>query len=493
LLWIALAIAVIGAGFLMRGMGGRTAAPSAERSPAVNTATPAQATAAVPVSVATVATRDVRAVVRAPGSIQAPQTVKVTSKIPGRVTSVLVREGDRVRPGQAVILLDASDAQAQLAQARAGLAAAMARVPQAQTTAEWTNVTTEEQIRQARAAAQAAAAQSQATESQLQAARASVEAARANVTAAQAGSVRAQSDLARAQSLAAQGALPAQQVDAARAAADAAAAQLVAAQQQVQAAQQQAQAVEQQVQAVRQQAAGARAAVANLEANRRLVAVRQQDVEAARAAVAQARAFVRAAEINVANTVIRVSVPGTVTARDIEPGEIIGAGVPPSGVPLLTVAQIDAVEMTMNVSEVEIAAVRPGQPATVDVDALPGRSFTGTVQELGQVATPRARTFEVKVQLPNPTGTLRPGMFGRGVITTRRLQGVTVVPQDALSFEQGRPYVFVVEGDKAKRQPVRTGVTDGGFVHVMGLPAGARVIVQGQNLVQDGSTVAVQP
>ncbi|MDR7416085.1 MAG: efflux RND transporter periplasmic adaptor subunit [Armatimonadota bacterium] len=444
----------------------------------------------------------VREVIRAAGSVVANQTVEVSSKIPGRVLQVFVREGDPVRRAQALLRLDPSDAEAQLQQAQAALRAALARVSQAEIGETLQRETTEAQIAQARAQLRAlesqvrsAQANRDALDGSLRSLRANLAAAEANVRAAEANLERVRSDLARLEVLYAAGAVAAQQVEAARtqllsaqSALDAARAQRDAHLSQIQTLTAQQAAAEAALEQARSALEGARAALRAAEAQRAQSSARRQDVLQAKAAVDQARSAVRLAEQQLQNTWIRSPLEGVVVQRSVDPGEWVAPGMP-----VLVVADLAQVRVQLEVSEREIRRVRRGQPVEVTVDALPGRVFQGRVTRWSEAASTRTRTFTVEVELPNPHRLLRPGMFGRGTIVVAEVRGAVLVPAEAVVSTGGRPSVWVVEGGRARLRPVRIGLREGGSVQVFGLRTGERVVVLGQDRLQDGVPVIVRP
>lgn len=420
---------------------------------------PAASPRAVPVEVRQVERRTLVEVLSASGSVQAVASADVASKVPGRVVEVLVQEGSPVREGQVLVRLDASDAWAQVQQAEAALAAARARVPQAALAAELVAQTAADQVRQAQAG--------------VEAARAQVALADAQVAAAESARALAEADLQRVQQLFAQGAVAAQQVDAARAAAEAARAQHEASQAQRRAAE--------------EQLRSAQAALRVAESNRQQASLRQRDVEQAQAAVRQAEATVRLARLQVQNLTVRSPLSGLVTQRNVDPGEYAAPGVP-----LLTVADTSTVRVQLVVSETQVERLRPGQPVRVTVDALPGRSFLGRVEDRSPTADPHTRTFLVRVRIANPDGALRPGMFARGHVEVQRRVAVPAVPAEALVYEGRRAFVFVVNSGVARRRPVQPGLVAESWVEVTGVAAGEEVVVAGQSLLRDGSAVVVQ-
>ncbi|MDR5709679.1 MAG: efflux RND transporter periplasmic adaptor subunit [Armatimonadota bacterium] len=490
--WIALGVVAVivalGGSVLVRREPARSSSPTPE---------PAVAVEVVPAR-----TGSVREVIRAAGSVAAAQTVEVSSKIPGRVLAVFVREGDAVRRGQLLLRLDPSDAEAQLAQARAAFRMALSRISQAESAVLLQQEATEAQVQQAQAQVRALASQVRSAQANrdallgsLQSARAQLEAAEANVRAAEANLERVRSDLARLEALYAAGALSAQQVEAARtqlgsaqAALDAAKAQRDALLAQISTLAAQREAAEAAVAQVRSALEGAQAALRAAQANREQVPVRRQDVLQARAAAAQAHAAVRLAEQQLQNTWVRSPQDGVVIRRSVDPGEWIAPGVP-----ALVVADLSRVRVQLEVSEREIHRVRRGRPVEITVDALPERIFRGVVTRWSEVASTPTRTFTVEVELPNPDHALRPGMFGRGAIVVAEVRDAVLVPAEAVVSGEGGPFVWMVEGSRVKRRPVRVGLREGGRVQVLGVRPGERVVVLGQDRLQDGSPVVVRP
>ncbi|MBI3997692.1 MAG: efflux RND transporter periplasmic adaptor subunit [Armatimonadetes bacterium] len=384
------------------------------------------------------------------GTIEATQ-VQIAGKMPGRVKEVLVRSGDQVKAGAVLVRFDTQEVDAQIAQASAAVEVARARVAQAEAALRAQRTQASSAIEQARAAERAAQARvpqadsavtltQEQWEQQLAQARAAVataEAARAAATAnraaVRASLQRAEQDLARAVALYREGAVAAQAIDAARAAVDvlkaqeaAAAAQEAAAARQVEqaratlalvlASQRQVAIRQQDVSVAKAQEDQARAAAAGARSTRDLVAQRQQDLAAARAALAQAEATLGYTHALAANAILTSPIDGVVLSRNIEPGEVVAAGVP-----LLAVADLRSVWLRIFVPEDRVARLKIGQSAEVFVDAFPNRPFAGQVSEIASQAefTPRnvqtkqervKLVFAVRITLDNPQGLLKPGM-----------------------------------------------------------------------------------
>jgi HlyD family secretion protein len=354
------------------------------------------------------------------GTIEATE-VDLAARISGRLLTVGPREGETVTRGQEVALLEAAELEAQVAQARGSLAAAEAAL------ADLVAGTRAEEIRRFRAQAQAAQqalAQAEARRDLVRAGTRAeeVEQVRAAVRQAQVALDDAEREARRVGEMAAQGAVPGREHDQAVARRDGARAALDAAQQRLAEAEAGARAedVRAAEAAVSQAAAQLKAARAALELA--VAGPRRETVQGAEARVAAARGALAGAEALLAQTRIVAPGDGRVTLRNAEPGEVVTPGFP-----ILRVVELGRVWLRVYVPEPRIALVKPGQKASVSVDAFPGRGFPGVVAEIAEkpeftpknVQTREERVklvFGVKVEVENPGGELKPGMPADAVI-----------------------------------------------------------------------------
>ncbi len=445
---------------------------------------------AVPVEVRPVETTTLFETVVAGGTVAGVEDVTVTAKITGRVEAVLVKEGDRVRAGQVLVRLESGEPAAQVRQTEANLASAQARLQMMVEGARpQERAQVEEQVRQAEANLASAQSRFQMLERGARPQeRAQVE---ATVAQAKANMDTAKANLDRMQSLFELGAVSKAQLDAAQLQYDVARSQYDAAKQQWNMTEigpriEEIQMARSQVQAARAQRDMALQQRAMIQQG-----ARTQEVEMARAQVAQVQAAVAFARLQLANATVTAPFAGTVTRRLVDPGQLVTT-MPGQGM-LITVAQIDTVHVGLDVSETDLARVKPGQTVALHVDAYPDRSFTGTVVEVGQAADPRVRVFKVKVAVANPDHLLKPGMFARGTITTGEHPKALVIPRDAITTESAQSTVFVAEAGKARTRKVRLGIMSGQVVEVLeGLAKGDAVIVVGQSGLTDGTPVSAR-
>jgi membrane fusion protein (multidrug efflux system) len=144
------------------------------------------------------------------------------------------------------------------------------------------------------------------------------------------------------------------------------------------------------------------------------------------------------------------------------------------------------------VPERELARLKPGQSATVSVDALAGRVFPAIVKLVSPTVDAATATFKVTLEVNDPQGDLKPGMFSRVAIVFERRQDALTIPRIALLDTDGSANVFVVRAGKAEQRAIRTGLTNAGRIEVTeGLTGGEQVVVVGQTGLKDGNPVKV--
>jgi len=199
------------------------------------------------------------------------------------------------------------------------------------------------------------------------------------------------------------------------------------------------------------------------------------------------------AEAAMAYATIQAPFDGVVTARTIDPGDMVFQASSPkgSGQALLRVAKIDVIRVKTYVPERDSTWADVGDPVTVAFDALPGRTFVGKIARLSGVLDPATRTMLVEVDLPNSDGRIRPGFYGRTEITLERRAGALALPSAAIRDDGGNAYVFTVGADDtARRVPISLGLQDSGWIEIeSGLAGNERVIAGAVTGLNDGAAV----
>ncbi|HEY6103739.1 MAG TPA: efflux RND transporter periplasmic adaptor subunit [bacterium] len=243
----------------------------------------------------------------------------------------------------------------------------------------------------------------------------------------------------------------------------------------------------QQLDAAETQLRLARAAYDSAQQQQRLVnkGPRVEQIRAAQAQAAGAEAALAAARVRIRDLTVTAPFAGTIVQRMVEPGESVSPAVPS-----FVLAQLDVIHVELAVPERNRAGLRVGQDATITVDSVPGKRFSGRIAEISPTAAAASRSFVVKVRVSNGDGLLQPGMFARGTIVTASRPGVLQIRERAVLTTAGGPVIFIVQGGRAVRRTVVLGEHQDGFVEVRsGVQAGEQVVVEGQEGLTDNQAV----
>lgn len=196
-------------------------------------------------------------------------------------------------------------------------------------------------------------------------------------------------------------------------------------------------------------------------------------VEGLRAQVSALTDQVSAAELSLSKATVIAPFAGIVSARSVEPGQIVT-----TGTPLFTVVDLSTVELVGNAAISASALIAPGQTVAVTVDGIAGHAFEGTVARINPLATEGSRTIPVYVTIANENGQLLGGMFATGEIVVAEAADAIAVPAEAVREDREGAYVVTIRDGTAVRSAVETGDTwAGDLVQITsGLAAGDVVI-----------------
>lgn len=216
-------------------------------------------------------------------------------------------------------------------------------------------------------------------------------------------------------------------------------------------------------------------------------------VKVARSQVLRAEAALESARIRLSYCTVRAEWSGgddsrVVAERFVEEGETLAANTP-----LVSIIELNPIEAVIFVTERDYARLGPEQTVTLATDAYPGRAWTGRVARVAPVFREASRQARVEILVPNEEGLLKPGMFVRVEVVFGSEEDTTIVPAAALAKRDGRSVVFVVseDGGSVRMLPVEVGIREGERVQVEGQGVRGRVVVLGQQLVEDGSAITV--
>ena len=225
---------------------------------------------------------------------------------------------------------------------------------------------------------------------------------------------------------------------------------------------------------------------------------RQEEIDSLRGQVEQARGALNYAETNLANTIIRAPVTGTILERAVEKGEFVTTSfVGDRGAKgyVVSLADLNDLEVELDIAQNDFAKLHSMQHGTITTDAFPDRKYDGFIKEISPEANRQKATVQVKVKVSKPDEFLRPEMnasvaFASDDKPPAAAEGpakpVVIVPASALKDGS----VFVLLEGKAVRRSVKTGAASPQGIRVeQGLVGGEDVIVNPPATLKDGDKV----
>jgi membrane fusion protein, heavy metal efflux system len=172
---------------------------------------------------------------------------------------------------------------------------------------------------------------------------------------------------------------------------------------------------------------------------------------------------------------------GRIIGRNLTRGEVVE-----TTEPLFVIADLSTVWVLANIPEKDIHFVHSiyasgGTQAEVRINAYPDEIFNGTITYVGDLLDPVTRTMQVRLELPNPGGRLKPEMFATIRLFSESQPGRLTVPQSALQRDRDRTFVFVQRNaSEYEARDVRTGESDGTLITILdGLKEGDEIVTHG--------------
>ena len=477
--------------------------------------------AAAPVAVEwmTAKAQTIDATVSGQGTLTPGQgaTARVAASVAGRLLKVNFREGDRVRAGEIVAVVDNRPQQAQTASAGYALTTSEAQARQSELTAQAAASDQREAVEAAQLALDAARVDranavrgavtavkaAETDEARVKAGARPQEIAQAVSAVAQADATRrrAETERNRVQFLFEKGIAPKRQLDDAETALTVAGSALTAAQQaeslvRAGARAEEIQAAELRTQAARDAqyaaenggAAKIQQAQAALEQARKTaltVAARRQDAIAAQRGVAQKRADFAAARATAGYAEVRAPLDGVVSRRLLNAGDAADATTP-----ILEITNPQAVNLAANFTAEDGRQIRAGMSAKISPADSPEISVSGQVLSVGQV-DPTTNLLAVRIALNGNANRIKAGEFATAEITIRHNINVVAVPKQAIVSREDKSVVYVIDADNvAHQREIKRGAEQDGNVEILsGLKAGEKIAKLGQYELSDGAKV----
>ena len=220
------------------------------------------------------------------------------------------------------------------------------------------------------------------------------------------------------------------------------------------------------------------------------------DLDEANAEVKVAVAELERSRVLVAYSVIVSPYDGVITKQSFDRGAFIrSADVGGDRIPLLVVERIDKMTVVVQVPDRDVPYANAGDPATVEIDALPGRSLKSAIARVAESEDPASRTMRTEIDIPNPDGRLARGMYGQvTMLLEAGHPSAFTVPSATLTGRAtgNKATVRVVRDGTARTQQVVTGMDNGVEVEILsGLTRGDVVVLRANGPLEEGSAVSV--
>jgi HlyD family secretion protein len=228
------------------------------------------------------------------------------------------------------------------------------------------------------------------------------------------------------------------------------------------------------------------AEIASQQAKERLQLAQQggrtEDVQIAQAQMQELTAQMEELQTQISQAQIKSPDDGLLLARSVNLGQIVSLGTP-----LFEVAQKSELELRGEIPATLLSGIRVGQPVTVSGGSL---SVEGTIWKVSPTVDSQTRNAQIRIALPADSE-FRPGMFAQGTVSLEESESL-VIPMEALYGESPKQYVFTLDGNKARRREVTVGKRQQGLVTLnSGLKVGEKVITEGGGFLRDGDVVAL--
>jgi len=191
------------------------------------------------------------------------------------------------------------------------------------------------------------------------------------------------------------------------------------------------------------------------------------------------------------NTFVRAKFNGVISAKYYEDGEMY------AGQPILTLTQVSHLKAVINIPETYFPLIRQGMKVNLESDIYPGQLFPATIEIVYPTIDPASHTFQAKLNIPNASEKIRPGMYVRTQLAVGEVDAIVVPYQSVLKLTGSNDrYVFIAEDNTARRVAVTLGQRFDDRVEILPIETGAikagdQLVVTGQARLIDGSVIEI--
>ncbi len=206
-----------------------------------------------------------------------------------------------------------------------------------------------------------------------------------------------------------------------------------------------------------------------------------------------AAASLKNAEIQLGYCSVRAPFSGYITRRFFDPGTYVTSSTNSSSSTLFYLADISKVKVLVDVLEEEIPILPKIEDVQITVDAYPNKVFHGKLTRISQQLDLSTRTMPVEIDISNPEGLLKPGMFTNVDLVYDRVEDALLLPTQVVMSSDSGSYVYTLgSGNIVHQKYVEIGVThDNEDQIISGLNDSDQVLLMGYNVVHNGMKVRV--
>jgi membrane fusion protein (multidrug efflux system) len=200
-----------------------------------------------------------------------------------------------------------------------------------------------------------------------------------------------------------------------------------------------------------------------------------------------AAATLKMAQVRLEQTFVRAPFDGIVGLRNVSVGTTIARNQN-----LGTILVADPLNVDFFVPDTHVSMISVGDVVDVTVEGYDSLPMEARIVAVDSQANPGTHSIQVRAELPNESGAIKPGQFARVAVNLGSENDALLVPVAAVDMIKDRPFIYTVMDHTAVRTEVTLGVREGGVVHVKsGIKEGVLVITAGKEKVRDGQVVRV--
>ncbi len=193
------------------------------------------------------------------------------------------------------------------------------------------------------------------------------------------------------------------------------------------------------------------------------------------------------AELSLKYTSIKTPISGVVAERKVKVGNMVL-----QNENIFRVSGLDPIIAILHVPERQLERMKPGQRSVLHIDALGGIDFEGYIKRISPIVDSGTGTVKITIEVNDPTGRVRPGMFARVKIVYDVHTGTTLAPKDGIIAEDRESAVFVVQDSTVYRRSVVLGYTNTTYVEILsGLMPGDTIVTTGKGSLKDSTKVEI--